>query len=126
MTAKPQILLYNLKDDDRTRQIRRYLNKAGVSVRMIQAPDFLQPLGYLFKIPGFDRNPQFNLGGNFQEEMLVIKDFTSEQLDEFLRFFKTNGIDSVKLKAILTPINQYWNSLQLHSELMQEYEAMKR
>lgn len=126
MTAKPQILLYNLKDDDRTRQIRRYLNKAGVSVRMIQAPDFLQPLGYLFEIPGFDRNPQFNLGGNFQEEMLVIKDFTSEQLDEFLRFFKTNGIDSVKLKAILTPINQYWNSLQLHSELMQEYEAMKR
>lgn len=126
MTEKSQILLYNLKDDDRTREIRRYLNKAGVSIHIVQAPDFLQPLGYLFEIPGFKKNPQFNLGGNFQEEMLVIKDFSSEQLDDFLGFFKANGIASVRLKAILTPINQYWNSLQLHDELIQEYEAMNR
>ncbi|MDO4339265.1 MAG: DUF3783 domain-containing protein [Eubacteriales bacterium] len=124
MITGPQILLYNLRDDERTRRIRQYLNKTGIAFRTVTAPDFLQPLGYLFEIPGFERNPQFNLGGNFQDEMLVLKDFSSEQLDQFLQFFKANGIPSVRLKAILTPINRHWNSLQLYEELTQEHKAM--
>ena len=90
--SQTQILLYNFKDEDRLRQIRRYLNRHRISVRMVQQPEYLESLGFLFEIPGFSKNPVFNLGKNFQEEMMVLKDFSSEQLDEFLAFFKENGL----------------------------------
>ena len=34
--SQTQILLYNFKDEDRLRQIRRYLNRHRISVRMVQ------------------------------------------------------------------------------------------
>ena len=69
--SQTQILLYNFKDEDRLHQIRRYLNRHRISVRMVQQPEYLESLGFLFEIPGFSKNPVFNLGKNFQEEMLT-------------------------------------------------------
>ena len=39
--SQTQILLYNFKDEDRLRQIRRYLNRHRISVRMVQQPEYL-------------------------------------------------------------------------------------
>lgn len=125
MNTESQILLYNFTGDDRHRMIQRYLRKAGVSIRKVEAPEFLHPLGYLFEIPGFSPNPQFNLGGNFREEMLVMKDFTEDQTDRFLAFFREQNLEPVRLKAILTPVTRHWNSLELYQELCREHEAMK-
>lgn len=122
--SEAQILLYNFKEEDRLRQIRRYLNRHKFSVRMVQQPEYLESLGFLFEIPGFAKNPVFNLGQNFQEEMMVLKDFSSEQLDEFLAFFKENGLSPVSLKAILTPVTVHWNSVKLHDELIKEHAMM--
>ena len=63
--SQTQILLYNFKDEDRLRQIRRYLNRHRISVRMVQQPEYLESLGLLFEIPGFSKNPVFNLGKKF-------------------------------------------------------------
>lgn len=126
MAIKPQILLYNFQQDERTRAIRRYLVRDGVMIRNVQTPEFLESLGFLFELPGFVKNPSFNLGGNFTEEMMVLKDFSSEQLDAFLKFFRQNNLTPVALKAVLTPVTQHWNSLQLYEELKKEHEAMKR
>lgn len=125
MNEKPQVLLYNFQPDERTRVIRRYLMRDGISVRQVQAPEFLESLGFLFELPGFSKNPQFNLGSNFSEEMMVLKGFSSEQLDLFLKFFRQNNLAPVSLKAVLTPVTQYWNSMQLYGELKKEHEAMK-
>lgn len=122
--SQTQILLYNFKDEDRLHQIRRYLNRHRISVRMVQQPEYLESLGFLFEIPGFSKNPVFNLGKNFQEEMMVLKDFSSEQLDEFLAFFKENGLLPVNLKAMLTPVTVHLDSLKLHDELMKEHTEM--
>ena len=111
--------------DDRTKKLRQYLSAAGITFRSVTAAEFLHPLGFLFDIPGFSPNPQFNLGGNFPEEMMVLKDFSSEELDKLLAFFRENRLPSVSLKAILTPVNQYWDSLALYRELVREREAMK-
>lgn len=126
MFSKPQVLLYNFKQDERTRAISRYLNRTGAEVRSVQAPEFLESLGFLFGIPGFAKNPQFNLGGNFSDEMLVMKDFSREEMGLFLNFFHENNLEPVALKAMLTPVTQHWNSLQLHEELCREHEALKR
>ena len=39
--SQTQILLYNFKDEDRLHQIRRYLNRHRISVRMVQQPCLL-------------------------------------------------------------------------------------
>ena len=124
--SQTQILLYNFKDEDRLHQIRRYLNRHRISVRMVQQPEYLESLGFLFEIPGFSKNPVFNLGKNFQEEMMVLKDFSSAQMDGFLAFFRENQIPPVALKAMLTPVTQHWSSVQLHDELSREHTLMHK
>ena len=122
----PQILLYNFQEDERSRLIRRYLAKDGIEIREVQPGEFLHSLGYLFKIPGFEPCPQFNMGKSFTDEMMVMKDFSKQQLNDFLQFFRDNQLEAVSLKAMLTPITVHWNSLQLHSELEAEHQAMKK
>lgn len=118
--SQARVLLYNFTDQERLRQIRRYLNKAKISVRMVQAPEFLETLGYLFEMPGFSKTGAFNLGGNFREEMLVMKDFSEKEMDDFFSFFRENSLPPVGLKAVLTPITVHWTSLQLYEELSKE------
>ena len=122
--SQTQILLYNFKDEDRLHQIRRYLNRHRISVRMVQQPEYLESLGFLFEIPGFSKNPVFNLGKNFQEEMMVLNGFSGSELDGFLAFFKENSLPAVKLKAVLTPVTMHWDSMKLYDELMREHEAL--
>lgn len=124
--ADAQILLYNFNDQERLRMVRRYLNREKISVRIVQAPEYLESLGYLFDIPGFAKNSAFNLGKNFQEEMMVMNNFSEKQMDNFLAFFRENNLPSVCLKAVLTPVTQYWNSLQLYEELSKEHAAMRK
>lgn len=122
----PQILLYNFRDADRLRTIRRYLNRKKVDVRLVQPAEYHESLGWLFGIDGFPKNPLFNLGENFSDEMMVLKDFSPAEMDEFLAFFKENSLPSVDLKAVLTPVTVHWSSLKLHAELTREHEAMHK
>ena len=119
MNTQPAALLYNFNDPERLRQIRRYLNRQKVKTRIITAPEFLHPLGYLFEIPGFHPSSQFNLGINFNDEMIVLKDFSSAQMDGFLAFFREKQLTPVALKAMLTPV-------QLHDELLKEHSLMHK
>lgn len=120
------VLLYNFSDGERLGKIRRYLNKEHISICMVTAPEFLHPLGYLFHMNGYDRNPVFNFGQNFTDEMMVLKDFSGKQLDDFLGFFPKENLPPVKLKAILTPVTVHWNSIQLHDELTKEHQMMNK
>ena len=123
MNTQPTALLYNFNDPERLRQIRRYLNRQKVKTRIITTPEFLHPLGYLFE---FQPSSRFNLGSNFTDEMIVLKDFSSEQMDDFLSFFRENQLLPVALKAMLTPVTQHWSSVQLHDELSREHTLMHK
>ena len=113
MNTQSSVLLYNFNDPDRLRMIRRYLNRQKVKVRIVTTPEF-QPCA------------QFNLGKNFSEEMMVLNNFSSEQMDAFLAFFREEAIPSVSLKAMLTPVTQHWSSIQLHDELTKEHTMMHK
>ena len=123
--ADAQILLYNFNDQERLRMVRRYLNREKISVRVVQAPEFLESLGYLFDIQRIEKNSAFNLGKNFQEEMMVMNHFSEKQMDNFLAFFRENNLPPVRLKAVLTPVTQHWDSLKLYEELSKEHAAMR-
>ena len=57
---------------------------------------------------------------------MVLNNFSSEQMDDFLAFFRENQIPSVALKAMLTPVTQHWSSIQLHNELSMEHTLMHK
>ena len=63
---------------------------------------------------------------DFSDEMIVLKDFSSAQMDGFLAFFRENQIPPVALKAMLTPVTQHWSSIQLHDELSREHTLMHK
>ena len=126
MKTDAKILMYNFKENERTRQITRYLNISGISYKTVSVTDYLHPLGYLFGLPGFSPSPQFNLGGNFSDEMLVMYNFSQEQRTDFLNFFHREELAPVDLKAVLTPVTQHWSSLKLHEELAKEHAMMHR
>lgn len=126
MKTDVKVLMYNFSEDERTRQISRYLNIAGLSYKTVPVTDYLHPLGYLFGLPGFSPSPQFNLGGNFSDEMLVMYNFSQEQQTAFLSFFHREGLTPVALKAVLTPVTQHWSSLRLHDELSKEHTLMHK
>ena len=117
-----QILLYNFEDPERLRSIRRYLLSQKITFQIVQPPEYWEPLGYLFHLPGFTRNSTFHLGGNFHDEMMVLHHFSQEQLDSFLAFFRNSHLKPVALKAVLTPVTQHWNSIKLYEELSKEHQ----
>lgn len=122
--TQQQILLYNFKDDERTQQIRRYLNRKRILFRNVQPPEYAKPLGVLLELPGFEGSHPFNLGYSFSEEMMVFYGFEQNDIWEFLSFFRSEGLKGVALKAMVTPVNQHWNSIRLHDELSLEHRTL--
>jgi hypothetical protein len=122
---KPQVLLYNFREEERLRKIKRYLIKTGVSLKVVQASEFMESLGYLLGMPLYQKNPGFSMGKNFSEEMLVMDGFSSERMDRFFEFFREEGLEPVELKAVVTKYNAGWNSIRLHEELAGERKAVK-
>ena len=53
--------------------------------------------------------------------MMLMAFLEKGMLSRFLDSFREVGIPSIPLKAMLTENNSKWNSLQLHSELMEEF-----
>ena len=114
----PTVLMYNMKDDARTRAIRQYLAVQKIACVDVAPADYGQSLGSLLHLYGFQR--RFSPAALFDDEMLVLFAFENEMLDAFLKFFRRFHLASVELKAVITPNNVNWSSTQLHDELCRE------
>lgn len=128
MPGAPQVLLFNLPADERTKAIEAYLNHQHIGVRHIQSVDYRQKLGYLLHLPGYvDSGCHF--GTAFSDEMAVMVGFDARQLNAFLDYFRQTGLRRIEFKAMLTPTNVNWDVLTLYSHLCAEragLEAAKR
>ena len=47
-------------------------------------------------------------------------------LSRFLQSWKATGLPPVALKAVLTDTNRDWNSLELHEQLVEERDSIRR
>ena len=122
----PTVLMYNMKDDARTKAIRLYLDVQKIACVDVPPADYGQSLGALLHLYGFSR--RFSPAGIFDDEMLVLFAFQGNMLDAFLKFFRASRLAPVDLKAVVTPDNVNWTSVQLHEELCRErdrYEKQK-
>ncbi len=59
------------------------------------------------------------------EPMMIFCGLSSEQVSLFLDLMRRLGITQIGLKAMLTPTNQSWTSLQLYQELKSERAAFQ-
>ena len=116
----PMVLLYNL-DDPKGAKIRRMALPLGLRTRLVAPEQYGLTLAALTE----GEEPESPWAGEgFEEEMLLLVNCPGPLLDRFLQGFRRNKIPPVALKAVLTPTNRAWNSLQLREELSRERAAI--
>ena len=57
-------------------------------------------------------------------ELIIFSGFAEENLDRFLKEYKTRGIEKVLLKAVVTPYNLNWSLYDLIEQLKSEANQM--
>ena len=124
LAISPQVLLFNMAADDRTRKIEAFLLEQRIPVRHVRHVEFRQKLGYLLNLPGFaDSGCCFEPA--FSDEMAVMAGFDAQQLNVFLDFFRQAGLRRIAWKAMLTPTNVNWDAFTLYRHLCAERAGME-
>ena len=103
----PILLTWNLPAK-KTAKARMLAMRSGVRVAAVETWQYL-----------YD-------GAGFSEEMLLFAHFPETLLSRFLQSWKTTGLPPVVLKAVLTDTNRDWNSLELHEQLVEERDSIRR
>ncbi len=119
---RPTILIFNLSEA-RLSKLRFLCMKLGLTVKVVPAEDFSQPLAALC---GLSDRVDAASAEAFPEEMLVFCHMDNALVNRFLQTAKQMRFAPVALKAILTPTNAEWTPVQLCQELKQEREAVLR
>ena len=123
--TKELVLLYNF-DSDRAKAIKLVLFKLGIRFKVIPSNDYHHPLGYLIGLKDFTPSATPEIQLQFNDEMLVLFQFSSNRIDQLLLEFKKSKIEKIALKAIVTPNNVYWSSHELCEELKKEHAQMNQ
>ena len=124
MSVKPTILIYNLTDRKRKNKIQAFCGMHGIRVKSVSKDDYSRPIRTLF-----EASPEVQNDDNkdeplesFGDEMLVMCQL-GRQMDLLLNYLRKEKV-RIPLKAVLTPVNQEWNSVRLYQEIKSEHEQM--
>ena len=61
---------------------------------------------------------------DFSDEMAIMAGFSSAQIDAFIYALRKKGVGRIDYKAVLTPYNMKWDSVQLYEEIKKEHKMM--
>ena len=118
----PMVLLYNL-NNEKGGKIRRMYLPLGLRSRLVEPAEYGLTLSQLVE----GQTPETPWAGEcFSDELLLLVNCPGPLLDRFLQGFRRNKIPPVGLKAVLTPTNSGWTSLELREELAKEREAIRQ
>lgn len=118
----PMVLLYNL-NNEKGGKIRRMCLPLGLRSRLVEPAEYGLTLSQLVE----GQTPETPWAGEcFSDELLLVVNCPGPLLDRFLQGFRRNKIPPVGLKAVLTPTNSGWTSLELREELAKEREAIRQ
>ncbi|MDO4286637.1 MAG: DUF3783 domain-containing protein [Eubacteriales bacterium] len=116
----PIVLVYRTPDLILNR-LTPLLRNHGISVRVVRKEQYTVPLNVLLGIKQPGRALP-GLGIELAEPMLIMHGFSSELVDVVLKLLRENSI-RIDLKAVTTPTNLAWTSLQVYAELRKERET---
>lgn len=119
------VLLYNF-DGDRLPKVKRALLPLKFFIKTVSKEDFSQPIGVLAGIKGIEPVEGKYDGDGFDDEMIVMGGFTSAKIDALVRALNKNGIGKIDLKAVITPTNVNWNSVELYKAVKADHDEMNK
>lgn len=122
--AEPLLLTYNLKNETAT-ALRDLCREQRIRIREVGPREYGTPIGALAGIP-VRPTGEPPVRPRFDDEMLVMCHFLSDQMDGFLQGMRARGVPRIALKAVMTPWNAVWDSSALRDELVREHEAIVR
>ncbi len=137
MALKPTVLLYNFTDKRRRNQVNTFCAMHGIRVRTVEKEQYGRPVitladkeaEALFAEIGEEdacdvrKEKPEGEPADFSEEMLVMCQIGG-RMNGLLSYLRREKV-IVPLKAVLTPVNQFWSSVELYRELRKEHEQMK-
>lgn len=115
---RAMVLCYNM-EGERADLVSKLAKNAGIQPFLVPKEAYLQTIGALCGV--MEPTEEAYSGEGFPQEMMLMAFFEKGTLSRFLDSFRESGVPSVPLKAMLTENNSRWDSLKLHSELMEEY-----
>lgn len=119
------ILLYQLENTVSWPSLQAALSIHRLSYRHVVPAEYHIPLGQLAHEP-VGSFPASAASQPIAEPMLIFCGLAPETLNQFLDLMRRLNISGIALKAVLTPTNQNWNSLQIYEELKKERAAFER
>lgn len=139
MALKPTVLLYNFTDKRRRNKVNTFCAMHGIRVRTVEREQYGKPVLALVDKEaeilfaeaenGFsasdEEKPEEELKkeqADFTDEMLVMCQ-VGGKMNALLSYLRKEKV-IVPLKAVLTPTNQFWDSVELYREIRKEHEQM--
>ena len=112
--------------------MKSVLVRMGVRIKNIGPEQVLEKVGYLAGMEGFEAaetgTAEIKAGPDelpvIPEEVMVLKQFSSQRLDMLLAGLRRAGVPRIALKAVLTEHNSEWTFYHLYQELKEEHETM--
>ena len=124
MGIKGTVLYYTPERSERTTKLKSIFVRQGLRIRNIQKEEFNETVGYLAGIKGYEKTDQSQEEREIPVEVLVMKGFTSRQIDDLLLAIRKAGLSKIDLKAIITDQNAGWTFFQLYEEIKKEHEKV--
>ncbi|WP_349945323.1 DUF3783 domain-containing protein [Lacrimispora sp. BS-2] len=130
MAARKEMVLYYQPEKDRqsgndtkAAKLKAVLVRMGIRIKNIFPDQVGQTVGYLAGFEGFEETEQMECP-DVEEEILVMKNFSSRRIDELLSNLRRAGVPKIDLKAVITDTNCKWKFYDLYLELKEEHDAM--
>lgn len=125
---KEMVLYYTPEPSDRVAKLKSVLVRMGVRIKNITPEQLEEKVGYLAGLEGFEpketaAEPAQEVP-TIQEEVLVMKNFTGNRIDELLFQLRKAGVSKIELKAVVTESNSNWTFYELYREIREEHEKM--
>lgn len=124
MGIKGTVLYYTPERSERTTKLKSIFVRQGLRIRNIQKEEFNETVGYLAGIKGYEKTDQSQEEREIPVEVLVMKGFTSRQIDDLLLAIRKAGLSKIDLKAIITDQNAGWTFFRLYEEIKKEHEKV--
>lgn len=96
---KELAMFYNFSDE-RFRKAKFALMPLKIQVKKVEKEDFNQPIGFLAGIKGIEPVAEKFDGDGFDEEMIVMHNFTNKTIDSLIKALNKCGVGRVPLKAV--------------------------
>ena len=129
MAGKKEMVLYYEPDSQKgggntgkSAKLKGVLVRMGVRIKNVAPEQTGQTVGFLAGMEGFAERQTGN--PVIEEEVLVMKNFTSGRIDQLLMGLRQAGVPRIHLKAVITDTNSSWSFYQLYEELKKEHKAM--